>query len=189
VLLALVAGGLIFLSIAWLDHPIARWMERVVDQTPVYRGAVVFLWIILFAGGALVLFALGAALSVVRKRPVSPVVRTLFMATMVGAASLLVAELLKFVIGRSAAYPDFLIHGRDVITPFHPGSLPSGTASASSAMLAVVWQAEPRFRTAYGFAFLLIGAALIVTNSHWLSDILAGTVLGGLTGFLFLRWR
>lgn len=182
IVVALLGGGLISLSIAWFDHPVARWVQQVVYETGVYQGAVVLLWVTLFVGGALVLFALGALPTVFRKRSMPPLVETIFLTTVVGIAGLLVAELLKFAIGRSTPYPDYLLFGNDVARPFHLGSFPSGTAAASGAMFWVFWRMGPRFRVAYAIPFLMVCLALVVTNSHWLSDILAGAGLGSLLG-------
>jgi membrane-associated phospholipid phosphatase len=36
---------------------------------------------------------------------------------------------------------------------------------------------------------LLVAFARIYTNQHWFSDVIAGAVIGGASGFLLARWH
>ena len=41
-----------------------------------------------------------------------------------------------------------------------------------------LWHFYPRYRLYYGIAGLCLGAALIVTEYHFLSDVIAGACIG-----------
>jgi membrane-associated phospholipid phosphatase len=160
-------------------------MQRVAYSTPVFKAAMTFLWASFVIGGSLLLFALGTLPIILRGKPVRPWITTLLPAAVAGMASLLLAELLKYVIGRSGAYPDYLVYGKDVVKPMHAGSFPSAMAAVSSGVLSV-WWLWPRGRAMYGLALAAVGVALVITNSHWLSDVLAGVWLGSLLGLVAL---
>ncbi len=76
-------------------------------------------------------------------------------------------------------------------------SMPSGHTTATVAFAAAVGVASARMaRSARGAliagasaAALLVAFARIYTNQHWFSDVLAGAVLGGVTGFAIARWH
>jgi len=57
-------------------------------------------------------------------------------------------------------------------------SFPSGHMAISAALMAALWEYYPRYRQAY-IGFLVAAAlALITTDYHFLSDIIAGAYLG-----------
>jgi membrane-associated phospholipid phosphatase len=65
---------------------------------------------------------------------------------------------------------------------FHPlnnsGGFPSGHTAVFTALLYAVWLYFPKQRPLAALAILLLGTALIVTNSHFLSDVFAGIYCG-----------
>ncbi len=70
---------------------------------------------------------------------------------------------------------------------FHGGGgldgFPSGHMAVFAALIAALWRYYPEHRHIY-FAFLsMLAAALIVTDYHFLSDVIAGTYLGVLIVF------
>jgi len=75
---------------------------------------------------------------------------------------------------------------------FHPfqrgddvGSFPSGHAARIVGFASVWWIAMPRSRTAQGFILVLGGSmlvSLVAMNYHFVSDVIAGGVLGGIIG-------
>ena len=110
----------------------------------------------------------------------------LVSAGVAAAVTLGVTLVLKFTTGRSQVDPEFLRHH---IYTFHIlgasagyGSFPSATMSGVSAF--VTGLDLPRSTTTIVLAgvVVLITLALLVTNGHWLSDIVAGTYLGVLIG-------
>ena len=65
---------------------------------------------------------------------------------------------------------------------FHGGagytSFPSGHMTVFVALAAVLWLQYPRYRKLYVTGVGLLGAALVATNYHFVSDVVAGTYLG-----------
>lgn len=74
---------------------------------------------------------------------------------------------------------------------FHGGEqycgFPSGHMAVFTALIAVLWRLHPRYRAAYLAFLLLLASALIVTNYHFLSDVIAGVYVGILIEAL--TWR
>jgi membrane-associated phospholipid phosphatase len=72
---------------------------------------------------------------------------------------------------------------------FHPfevgddtGSFPSGHSARIAAFFAVFWCAIPRGRSLYAVLVLPMLLALVAMNYHFVSDVVAGSVLGALIG-------
>jgi membrane-associated phospholipid phosphatase len=72
---------------------------------------------------------------------------------------------------------------------FHPfqadgdnGSFPSGHAARIAAFATVFWLAMPRARWLYALLALPMLAALVAMNYHFVSDVIAGSVLGAIIG-------
>jgi membrane-associated phospholipid phosphatase len=72
---------------------------------------------------------------------------------------------------------------------FHPfetgddvGSFPSGHAARIMAFATVFWLAMPRVRWLYGFITAPMLVALVAMNYHFVSDVIAGSVLGAIVG-------
>jgi membrane-associated phospholipid phosphatase len=70
-------------------------------------------------------------------------------------------------------------HGSSGFAWFHgDGGFPSGHMLVFTAFFVALWHYFPRYRIPSALAVFLLAAALIVTNYHFLSDIIAGTYLG-----------
>jgi membrane-associated phospholipid phosphatase len=72
---------------------------------------------------------------------------------------------------------------------FHPfqvgddiGSFPSGHAARILGFASVFWIALPRWRWAYAIAALPMLVALVAMDYHFVGDVIAGSVLGGIVG-------
>ncbi len=63
-------------------------------------------------------------------------------------------------------------------------SFPSGTATISAAIVATLWLAAPRLRLPSLFLAVLVCSAVVVTNGHWVSDVIAGAFLGASIGWM-----
>jgi membrane-associated phospholipid phosphatase len=55
---------------------------------------------------------------------------------------------------------------------------PSGHMLVVTALVAVVWRFHPRYRPACVGLLLVLALAMIVTNYHFVSDVIAGTYVG-----------
>ena len=58
------------------------------------------------------------------------------------------------------------------------GGFPSGHMAVFTAFGAAIWFIYPRFRNYTALGLLLLAAALMATNYHFLSDVIAGAYLG-----------
>jgi len=61
-------------------------------------------------------------------------------------------------------------------------SFPSGHTTVVAAFAGAVWRLWPKLRWVGVLATALVAIGLLGANYHWLSDIVAGAVLGGATG-------
>jgi membrane-associated phospholipid phosphatase len=108
-----------------------------------------------------------------------------------------VKELLKLAFGRTwpetwtGGNPSFIRDGAFGFSPFHGGagwaSFPSGHETLTCAVAACLWVLVPRLRPLYVLVVLIVAIGLLVADYHWLSDILAGALVGALIGVFFAR--
>ena len=162
------------ISIVWLDRPLATLVDRALASPGLFRWADLFFTLLLVAGGVLI------ALSFL------PAGRALRRPALAGVIGLILSEAIKFLAGRSPVYPTFLVEGVSMLTPFHAGSFPSTTATVSTAVAGVLGTACRRPRPLYAIVLVVVCAFLVVVNAHWLSDVLAGILLGGVTASAIL---
>jgi len=94
----------------------------------------------------------------------------------------LIKSILKFVFGgittrfwlvSPIAREFHWFHGVDNYSGF-----PSGHMAVFAAIFLDLWKYYPRYRSVYGVLLFLLAMALISTNYHFLSDIVAGAYLG-----------
>lgn len=88
-------------------------------------------------------------------------------------------KLLQGIFGRGYTRSWLHHHGSFGFTWFHgDGGFPSGHMLVFTAFFAAVWYHFPRYRIPSVLAVLILGIALILTDYHFLSDLVAGTYLG-----------
>jgi membrane-associated phospholipid phosphatase len=82
--------------------------------------------------------------------------------------------------------PSYFKDGVFGFSPFHGGpgyaAFPSGHMTAISAVAIVLWYAWPQLRWLSVLACALVAIGLIGANYHWLSDVIAGAMVGGTVG-------
>ena len=75
--------------------------------------------------------------------------------------------------------------------PFHVGgayqSFPSGHAAATFAVVSILWLCLPRWRWLQAAAAGLVCSALVGLNFHFVGDVIAGAMLGSVTGVIATR--
>lgn len=189
--LALVALA-VAVSYLWLDRPLALFAHSLAPvhkqglepvthiPDPLIPAAVV-------AFIALGLYALsGRALA---RFPRAVVLCSLSL-TMVEATK----DELKFVFGRTwpetwiENNPSFIRDGAYGFNWFHGGasygSFPSGHMAATCALISVLWICYPRFKPVYAAVVLAVAVGLIGADFHFLSDVIAGSFVGALIGWM-----
>ncbi|MGA7800160.1 MAG: phosphatase PAP2 family protein [Gammaproteobacteria bacterium] len=100
-------------------------------------------------------------------------------------------EVLKLVFGRIRTR-DWLHHPQlDGFHWFHGtgafNGFPSGHMTVFVALAAVLWRYYPRYRPLLGALLALLGAALVLLDYHFVSDVIAGVYLGLLVYWLGRR--
>jgi membrane-associated phospholipid phosphatase len=92
---------------------------------------------------------------------------------------------LKFVFGRTwplYSRPSFLTDGAYGFNFFSAGlqyaSFPSGHAASICVLCMILWKMYPRFKLLYAGAVAAMTVALVLGNFHFVSDVIAGGLLG-----------
>lgn len=189
---------LIWISIWWIDRPVAFWVAKAfgqhqvpveISETPILSGS-------LIASLLFVVFGLVA----IAGRHFSKPEMTAVLCIISTLADVVVKDQLKFVFGRT--WPDSWGPGVLSLVQnnaygfhfFHSGnafeSFPSGHASVAAAFLAVPYIVFPRLRRACVACLLAVDAGLVLLNLHFVSDVIAGNFVGFSAGlFIVAFWR
>ena len=188
---------LVVICYVWIDRPVALLahdvhrldlLDPLLRRVPVAAAPL--------AGLALLVLAVRA----LTKRPLT----RLHVVILLCAVSLFVAEglktYLKNAFGRT--WPEswmgpnisFIRDGVYGFNPFHGGpaytAFPSGHIAAVCAVVSVLWVWYPKFRPLYALFVVLTAIALVGSNFHFVSDVIAGIFLGTSVGWITTAmWR
>jgi membrane-associated phospholipid phosphatase len=194
ILWALLSGFgilLILICIAYVDRPVADFAHNRLDGTHLFGIAVAILTSLLAVLVSMALFVVGCGAWYLAGRRLPNWARLLLQAVLAAAVSLVVAYSLKIVIGRSEADPLYVSSHIHEFCPFRGDAghmaFPSATMAIASSFLGVLCSGSTRRRVVAGALLTFIGACLVVTNGHWLADILGGLYLGIVVGAVILR--
>jgi membrane-associated phospholipid phosphatase len=92
---------------------------------------------------------------------------------------------------RASPNPSYFGNGTYGFFPFHGGqgyaSFPSGHTTAITAFAGAVWILWPKLRWLALALALAVAIGLLGADYHWLSDIIAGAIVGGSTGIAAAR--
>ncbi len=182
-------GGLIaFCIFAWifLDSPAARWV-----QAQKFSPHVDAAFQIIRAPGNF-LFTIGVAFVLIWRDRCSP--RLALMVPTAGVIASGITTLLKLCFGRLRPFHD---DGTFGWMPFAYGplhsvsarylSFPSGDATLAFATAAAFAVIEPRLAR-YGYAWaILVGIVRVMQGAHYVSDVIAGAIVGLATAEVLLR--
>jgi membrane-associated phospholipid phosphatase len=186
----------VVVSYLWIDQPLAFFS---------YRGRVFYRFFVDLTlipeplpGLALIIFfALG--LWAVVAKPASK----LYTVLLTCSVSLIVAEAtkgqLKYIFGRT--WPETFVNNNPSLISnnaygfnfFHGGpgyaSFPSGHMTTICAVVSVLWIYYPKFRPLYALVVAAVAIGLIGADYHFLSDIIAGSLLGTVTGWFAVAFQ
>jgi membrane-associated phospholipid phosphatase len=187
-------AGLFAILLAFtVDQPIARAMAGI--DPAVLRVARFVTWfgqggVTLYPTGILVLLGLAASYLApgFAERLAGPIRRVAAIFITVAAAGL-ADDALKIVFGRARPY--LWLAGDDSGFGFFRygskfASFPSGHTTTSVAAALALGAVLPRWRPLFFLAALLIALSRIVLDVHYLSDVIAGALLGAAVAFPIL---
>lgn len=194
VLWALLSGvGVLSLlaCIAYVDRPVADFAHTAFGGTRLFGVAVAILTALHAVLVPLALFVVARGAWALARRPLPDWSRPLVKAALAAGVTLAVALSLKVAIGRSQAYPLYVSSHIHEFRPFRGDNshkaFPSATMAVASAFLAVLCLESAGRRLFAGTVLTLLAACIVVTNGHWIADILGGFYLGTVVGWVILR--
>jgi len=193
---ALFAGLIALVVIAYFfgDRQLAGALR------PYTNGVPFFIWLTYIVKPLTVaasIAAVSVAIVAIRDRELSPVsLAFLRLACAVLVSGVLTLEL-KEVFGRTWPEtwinnnPSYFGNGTYGFFPFHGGqgwaSFPSGHETAITAFAGALWFLWPQLRWLWALLALAVAVGLLGADYHWLSDIIAGGIVGGTTGAVAAR--
>jgi len=190
----------VLLSMAYVDRPVADYVHIHLLQSVIIQALAKGLEpLVLFVGlGFCVLVAAGCW--VLAGRTVSACMETPLLCSWSMVWTMAATQALKAAFGHSE--PDMWTgtvagisaHGTFAFHFLNGGPLfeafPSGTTSITASILSVLWIRAPRLRTLCALLLAYVAFGLIVTNGHFVADIIGGAFLGASTGWMtVLLWK
>jgi membrane-associated phospholipid phosphatase len=193
-----IAFALTALSVAvsyeWLDRPIAYFAHaRLRSDEPFF---VHFTWIPDWFAPLAVLAFIVVGLRALAGRPLSRSEAVVLLCALSLVIASAIKNELKLMFGRTwpetwvRDNPSLIRDGVYGFNPFHGGagyeSFPSGHTTAVLAVMSVLWICYPKFRTLYALVAVVVVIGLIGADFHFLSDCIAGALLGASTGWIVM---
>ena len=181
----------VVVCIAYVDRPVALFFDGHLRHTAAWiwfsRTLAPLDLVVIMA----LLFLLGCGTWVLSGHLLRPWTRTPLLCSWAGMWATAADIIFKHVFGRAGPDPAYiqnrvyefrLLHGGP-----HWGSFPSGTAAISAAIASVVWIEMPRWRGTSAVIVALLCVAVVITNYHWVGDVIAGAFLGTSIGWMTVR--
>ena len=183
------------LSIAFIDRPVAFFMFRHAhgSQAPFILLSHIVDALEVLAAIAIVWSGFNVALH----RSLGPHGQLILRTALALFVAIGVKDVLKLAFGRTwpetwtCNNPSLIKDGAYTFSPFHGGigwsAFPSGHETLACAVAACLWVLLPRFRLAYILMVLLVAVSLLVSDFHFVSDILAGCLAGWMVGLFIAQ--
>jgi membrane-associated phospholipid phosphatase len=191
-------AAIVWVSIRWLDRPIALWVHDIHGERVLPTGLAESPVSSIAAVPALAFFLCG--LIAIMGRRFSKPETVIAMSAISALAAIISKDQLKLVFGRT--WPDtwgpgivsFVRNGVYGFHFFHSGksfeSFPSGHATIAAAILSVLCILVPKLRVPCVICMFAVDIGLVALNVHFLSDTIAGTFVGFSTAlFTAALWR
>ncbi|MEA2773284.1 MAG: hypothetical protein QOD93_6246 [Acetobacteraceae bacterium] len=178
--------AVILFCIAFVDHPLARFMHE--HPLLSYHGhGLSFIPVAILAGASAGVVLVGPVRALRGEVPLFW--RRVLFAGLACCVALTLKTEAKFLFGRMAP-GDWYWHQAAPFADFLPlrreGSFPSGHMTAMWSIAPFVWVRYHWLRVPWILASLGVSYALIAAETHFLSDLIGGCLLGGTIGYLFL---
>jgi len=184
----LVSGAvLVGLSVLLVDQPISTWSHDVLHRPPLAVDITLIAnWKYPVCAASLVILAAFAAS--IAGRPIGPLWRTAIAASIATFLATLAVAFVKHGFGREWPEtwvnnnPSWISNHAYGFYPLHGGegyeSFPSGHTARTTAPFAVLWHRLPKLRVLWVLPTLIIAAALVAADFHFVGDCIGGAYLG-----------
>ncbi len=180
----------IAVAVCWIyvDRPVADYVTANFYHLPVTKIAHDILTLLPAMALCALAFLMVHTMRVAKGDPPAEWTRTPAAGSWAIALAMALTEVLKRLVGRTEIYPSWLLDHVYTVHPvfWRPNSeaFPSGTMLIGTALMAVLWRRVPSGRAAWAAILLFLVLLLILTDSHWVSDIIAGTFIGATVGWI-----
>ncbi len=183
-------NGIIFLTIVvmvtlcvlFLDIPLASWIDKhLMAKAPFVKRAnipdLLLTTVVILTSLSTVIYIYLASLKIHNRLKLFCLLTGIVL-----PLSMMIKAFLKWLFGKTesrnwlcnqTSYEFHWFAGSDGFAGF-----PSGHMLVLTPLFMALWHFYPRYRPLYGMGWLCLGAALIVTEYHFLSDVIAGAYVG-----------
>jgi len=181
----------VVLCIAYVDRPVADFFDAHLRQTTTWVWLDRALASLNIAVVMALLFLFGCGTWIISGRLLRSWTRTPLLCCWAVMWATAAEIIFKHIFGRACPAPTYfqnhlygfrLLHGGP-----HWQSFPSGTAAISAAVASVFWVVRPRWRAISALTVALLCVAVVITNYHWVGDVIAGTFLGTSIGWMTVQ--
>lgn len=177
--------------VAYVDRSLALFFDAHIRHTNLWIWLDVALFPFVAIVGAAFIFQCACGVWLIAGHQLQAWTEIPFLCSWSAIAGVASEIILKRIFGRGWPDPTFIqnhLYGfRFLHAGWHWDSFPSGTATVSAAILAVLWILRPRWRVPGVVVVFFLMAAVVVMNYHWLSDVIAGGFLGLSVGWSTVR--
>ncbi|MGP8227694.1 MAG: phosphatase PAP2 family protein [Terracidiphilus sp.] len=186
-----VTAIIVVVCIVYVDRPAAEFFDTHLRHTAAWVWITRTLAPLDLTVAMALLFVLGCVIWTSSGRLLPLWTRTPLLCSWAAIWATVATLLFKRIFGRASPDPEFvqnhhygfrLLHGAP-----HWHSFPSGTAMISVAIVSVLWSLQPRWRAPGALVAALLCVAVVLTNYHWVGDVVAGTFLGAFIGWMTVR--
>jgi membrane-associated phospholipid phosphatase len=186
-----VTAIMVGVCIAYVDRPAAEFFEAHLRNTAAWAWMNRALAPLDLTVAIALLFVLGCVIWTRSGRLLPLWTRTPLLCGWAAIWATVATLVFKRIFGRVSPDPEFVqnhLYGfRLLHSAPHWHSFPSGTAMISVAIVSVLWILQPRWRVPGALIAALLCVAVVITNFHWVGDVIAGTFLGAFIGWLTVR--
>lgn len=181
----------VVVCVCCIDRPAAELFDTLLRNTPISNAIGSSLAPLVLIPISALLFLFGVGLWLLSGRPLGKWTQTPLLCSWSAIWAVAAEFVSKDIFGRGspdATYFESHLYGfRFLHASPHWSSFPSGTAAIAVALCATMWMVAPRLRPPVLILTALICCGVVVTNEHWISDVLAGAFLGASIGWMTVR--
>lgn len=183
----------VMVCVAYVDRPVATFFDGHLRHTAAWVCIARALAPLDLAVVMALLFLLACGTWVVSGRSLGSWTQTPLLCSWAAMWATAADIIFKRIFGRAWPDPAYIHDYLYGFRPLHGGphweSFPSGTAAISAAVASVLWIVVPRWRAAGAAIVILLCVAVVITNYHWVGDVIAGVFLGASIGWMTVRLR